>query len=92
MPDSASPFGVIENVNDGPGGVRDRNFDMGTPHRMEAEERAVRYFAEGKSRLIYEEFTLADRGSRENGDVAKDLFGEAPMLTGAPSGNVAWFE
>ena len=52
----------------------------------------MRYFAEGKSRLIYEEFTLADGGSRENGDVAKDLFCEAPVLTGAPPGNVAWFE
>ena len=92
MPDSASPSGIIENINDRPGGIGDRNFDMGAPHGVEAKEHTFRYFAEGKSRLIYKEFTLADGCGSENRYVAKDLFGEAPVFTCTPARNVAWFE
>jgi hypothetical protein len=76
---------IVEHVDDGFGWARHRHASLAAPHIARAEKRAFRRMLEQERQALNYDFLAAHLSRGEHACAPKQLFGQPPMLSGAPA-------
>ena len=92
MADTGAKLRCIENVDDGPGRVRDRYLNAVTPDNPCTEQHFFRSVSKTEGGSLNRDSALSDRLGGYNRNVSEDLFRQSPVLACTPTGDIAGCE